>query len=133
MPTDRYTRFILTLIAACLLWLCAANTGRPLQAQQRPPLAADARPQPVVVVGWGTVDANGRITLNMKNDQRGTTDPSLPVNVIGYPAPLQVRLDNTEKAPLPVAVSAIKRVGDWEPVRTEAEDAPVRPRPGRGD
>ena len=35
MRPDAYTKAVLTVIAGCLLWLCAMQTGRPLAAQQR--------------------------------------------------------------------------------------------------
>ena len=34
MKIDRYTKLMLTIIAACLVWLCAMTAGRPAQAQQ---------------------------------------------------------------------------------------------------
>lgn len=34
MKTDRYTRIVLTVIAACLLWLCAKDTAPTTYAQQ---------------------------------------------------------------------------------------------------
>ena len=53
MRPDPYTKAVLTVIAGCLLWLCAMQTGRPLAAQQALTLEK-AAPQPVVIVGWGT-------------------------------------------------------------------------------
>lgn len=59
MQPDAYTKVVLTVIAACLLWLCFANV--PLIP--RSVAQAVARPQEVVVVGlkapkdgnyWGT-------------------------------------------------------------------------------
>jgi hypothetical protein len=134
MPTDRYSKFVLTVIACCLLWLCVSTAGRPLGAQSRSIRLAQTPAQPVVIVGWGTIDSTGQVTLNMKQGTASaTTDPNLPVNVVGYPAPLDVRLGYSPANPLPVGVSSIKRFGDWDPIRTSAEDAPVRSRPGRGE
>jgi hypothetical protein len=50
MSTDRYTKTILTLIAAALVWLCIVltPTGTPLSAQT--PAGADA--MRVVIAGW---------------------------------------------------------------------------------
>jgi hypothetical protein len=136
MPTDRYTRAVLTIIAACLLWLCGMTAGLPLTAQPRtPPLSGD-RAQPVVIVGWGTLDSEGRISLTTSGagGRNPTTDPNIPVKVVGYPmppAPIEVRLGYTDAAPMPVGISRISPAGDWEPVRTRVEPEPVRPRPGR--
>ena len=129
MSTDRYTKVVLTVIAAGVLWLCASGAGRPVQAQQGPP-SAEARPQPVVVVGWGTMATRGRVTLNMKEGREARTDPNIPVNIVGYVSPLNVRLEYTETRPLPVGISQIKRTGEWEPIRSSAEEEPVRTRPG---
>jgi hypothetical protein len=63
MRPDVYLKAVLTVIAACLVWLCAMSTGRPLSAQQTQVL--DAAPQPVVIVGWGTLDAQGRTSVAM--------------------------------------------------------------------
>lgn len=144
MRSDRYTRAVLTVIASCLLWLCAMATGSPLQAQRdarapRGPAStmflSGTTVQPVVVVGWGTVDAQGRASVVMTGDPADNrSDPNVPVKVVGYPMPpkaLDVRLEYTDLKPLAVGVTSIKRVGEWEPVRTAVEPEPVRPRPGR--
>lgn len=71
---DRYTRVVLTVIAACLVYLClvvsgagtpliAQQAGRPALGQERPGLATG--PAEVVVVGWRV----------------GPDDPPLPVSV----------------------------------------------------
>ena len=70
MRPDAYTKSVLTVIAGCLLWLCAMQTGRPLAAQQTLTLEKVA-PQPVVIVGWGTLDEAGRTTVTMLEDRRG--------------------------------------------------------------
>jgi hypothetical protein len=44
---------------------------------------------------------------------------------------VNVRLEYTESHPLPVGLSSIKRTGEWDPIRSRAEEEPVRPRPGR--
>lgn len=125
MPSDTYTKVILTVIAASLLWLCAIGSGRALHAQPALPLAAE-RPQPVIIVGWGTVDARGRITLTMRGDRdNATTDPNIPVKLVGD------RLEYSDANPLPVSISQIKRTGQWEPIRSAVEEEPVRSRPGQ--
>jgi hypothetical protein len=139
MRPDAYTKAVLTVIAACLVWLCAMSTGRPLSAQQTQ--ALNGAPQPVVIVGWGTLDAQGRTSVAMV--QEGTarrSDPSLPVKLVAVPAgpldvrlprgPVDVRLSYTEQAPMPVGVTRIKPFAEWEPIRSSAEPEPTRARPG---
>ena len=139
MRPDAYTKAVLTVIAACLLWLCAMSTGWPVLAQQ--PQLLDGAPQPVVIVGWGTLDAQGRSSVAMV--QEGGTrrsDPNLPVNLVAVPAgpldvrlprgPVDVRLSYTDHTPLPVGVTRIKPFAEWEPIRSAAEPEPTRPRPG---
>jgi hypothetical protein len=136
MRPDAYTKAVLTVIAGSLLWLCAMQTGRPLAAQQppRPLLLGDVKPQPVVVVGWGTVDEQGRASVTMIQDRAGRrSDPNIPVALTSVPAgPLDVRLEYSDKRPLPVGLSRIKPAPEteWEPIRTAAEPDPPRSRPG---
>jgi len=129
MRPDPYTKAVLTVIAGCLLWLCAMQTGRPLAAQQALTLEK-AAPQPVVIVGWGTLDEQGRVSI--ERDRTGRrTDPNLPVKLVSVPAaPIDVRLNYTDKEPMPVGVTRIKPVGEWEPIRSAAEPEPTRPKPG---
>lgn len=138
MKPDTYTKAVLTVIAGCLLWLCAMNTGRPLAAQQTLQFGGITA-QPVFIVGWGTMDDTGRATVSMDRTGR-RSDPNLPVKLVSQPvdvklvsvpaAPIDVRLNYTDLAPLPVGVTRIKPVGDWEPIRQRAEPEPTRPRPG---
>jgi hypothetical protein len=138
MVVDRYTKAVLTVIAAALVWLCALHAARPVDAQQQPrPDVAEGPAQPVVIVGWGTIDPQGRIALVRT---RGATDPNIPVKVTDLPRPIDVRvtgpvdarLPYSEAMPLPIGVSQVKPAGVWEPVRVSVEDASVRTRPGRG-
>jgi hypothetical protein len=136
MNIDRYTKTVLTVIAGCLLWMCAMGTGSPVAAQ---PSTLDMAPfkdvvQPVVIVGTGTMDRTGRIAVNFHGsgrDQR--TDPTLKVE-LPYTVlkPLPASLSYTTASPIPVEISAVKKTGEWEPIRARVEDAPVRPRPGGG-
>ena len=139
MRADAYTKAMLTVIAACLVWLCVMNAGRPLSAQQ--PLQLSGTPQPVVVVGWGTLDEQGRTTVAMVQDGRARrSDPSVPVKLMAVPAgpldvrlprgPVDVRLPYTDQLPMPVGVTRIKPAAEWEPIRSAAEPEPTRPRPG---
>jgi hypothetical protein len=131
MRPDPYTKAVLTVIAGCLLWLCVMQGGRPLAAQQALTLEK-AAPQPVVIVGWGTLDEQGRATLTMLEDRRGRhTDPNIPVKLVSVPAaPIDVRLNYTDTEPMPVGVTRIKPAREWEPIRSAAEPEPTRPKPG---
>ena len=139
MRPDAYTKAMLTVIAACLVWLCAMKTGRPLSAQQTQVL--DGAPQPVVIVGWGTLDAQGRTSVAMVQEGGARrSDPNLPVKLVAVPAgpldvrlprgPVDVRLSYTDQSPMPVGVTRIKPFAEWEPIRSAAEPEPTRPRPG---
>ena len=62
MRPDAYTKAVLTVIAGCLVWLCAMSTGRPLSAQQTMQFGG-VTPQPVFIVGWGTIDEKGQASV----------------------------------------------------------------------
>lgn len=149
MNVDRYTKAVLTVIAGCLLWICAMGAGRVAQAQQTTHDLASLpdRVQPVVIVGTGSMDMQGRILLNF-SQQRGVqrTDPTVPVQLpytaakplpVGLPytaaSPMPSQLFYTAAVPLPVEIAAVKKTGEWEPLRAKVEDAPARPKPGGGD
>jgi hypothetical protein len=149
MTTDRYTKVVLTVIAGCLLWMCAMGTARPLMAEQEPAFdtaSIAGRVQPVVIVGTGVMDAQGKVVVNFVRRSNGqVTDPTVPVKLpYSQETPLPVRLPYTMTSPLPaqlsysaatplpVAITGIKRALDWEPIRTQVEDAPLRRTPGVG-
>lgn len=141
MHVDRYTKAILTVIAIALVYIGAMLSGVPASAQGGvvripPERLADTKPQPVVVVGWGTLNAKGDIILRTMNDARGEayTDPTLPVKVQQMPdAPTPVTLGVTAERPLPVGLTAVVPGQHWEPVRTKVEPAPTSPKPGGGE
>ena len=149
MTIDRYTRAVLTVIAGCLLWMCVMGSGRPVQAQQAS-LDASAfagRVQPVVIVGTGSMDAEGKIVVNfVRRNGAQVTDATVPVRLpYTAEAPLPVRLPYTVASPLPaqllysagsplpVAITGIKKTTEWEPIRTQVEKAPVQGTPGDGE
>jgi hypothetical protein len=147
MTVDRYTKTVLTVIAGCLVWICAMGTGQPLSAQSPQFLRIpNATVQPVVIVGTGTLDQQGTVTVNyIQQDGVRRTDPTLPVALpyttarplpVALPytgaSPMPARLTNGSDAPIPVEISAVRKVGEWEPIRTSVEDAPARRKPGGG-
>ena len=127
MRTDTYTKIVLTTIALATLWMALATPGRAVQAQQG--LTLSAQPQPVVIVGWGTFDSAGRVTVTMRGDRPGgSSDPNIPVRLIG-----EARLQYSDANPLPISITQIKPAGEWEPIRSSVEEEPVRAKPGRRD
>ena len=85
-------------------------------------------------VGSGTLDPQGTVTVHYVRQPDGIwrTDPTmlatlpytvakpLPVSLPYTPvSPMPARLTNSPETPLPVEISAIKKVGEWEPLRPE--------------
>jgi hypothetical protein len=137
MQTDRYTKLVLTVIAIALVWLCAVTTRWPAVSAQASH-GLDSPVQPVVIVGWGTMDAKGKATVVMTQGRSGVvSDPNVPVKVLDPvavrlpPDPVAVRLEYSDVYPLPVGLTSIKRTGEWEPIRSAVEGEPMRPKPGR--
>lgn len=135
MNVDRYTKAVLTVIAGCLLWICAMGAGPALGAQPAAPVTNDV--QPVVIVGTGTLDQRGTLVVNYVRQPDGRpsrTDPTVPVSLPYTPAsPLSTRLMNSPESPLAVEISAVKKTGEWEPLRAKVEDAPAKAKPGGPD
>ncbi len=134
MNVDRYTKAVLTVIAGCLLWICAMGAGLSLSAQRGS--AVTNAVQPVVVVGTGTLDQQGTVVVHYVRlpDGRMRTDPTVPVSLPYTPVnPMPARLTHSPAAPLAVEISAVKKTGEWEPIRVKVEDAPAKPKPGGGD
>ena len=138
MTTDRYTRIVLTVIAGALLYLCVLFSAPPLSAQAPPQpfnasVLAPSKPQPVVIVGWGTFESNGEIHVATVKDPNGRVhaDTRLPV-ALDPAQSVAVSLGVTPDHPLPVGLTTIAPGQVWEPIRTKAEPAPTRTRPGGG-
>ena len=146
MQMDRYTKFVLTVIAACLVWQCALTLGASVHAQQvsRSQLnQMTEAAKPVVIVGWGEMNERGEVvTIYTKRTVGGlVTDPvasvrlpysaasPLPVGVEGA-----VRVTATASAPFPVALTQVSRApgASWDPVATKVELADTRKTPGDG-
>ena len=142
MKIDWYTKTILTIIAACLVWMCVRSAGETVLAQARPQpqpqvQAAQWAPlpaQPVVVVGWGRLNPSvpGGIEIDWSDPQRRVSEPSLPVRSSNDPRfdPLRVRLES--QAPVSVSVDAVRRGAAWDPFRTQIEKDPPQRVPGIG-
>ncbi|HYT73719.1 MAG TPA: hypothetical protein VEL79_03125 [Vicinamibacterales bacterium] len=133
---DRYTKGVLTVIAGCLLWLCATTLGPAVSAQTAGMRQLNGPVQPVVIVGTGTMDQQGVATVNFERPAGAgnpRTDPTLPVR-LPYTRynPMPSEMFYTSAAPLPIEIAAVKKTGDWEPIRAHVEDAPARNKPGGG-
>ena len=107
MNTDRYTKAVLTVIAACLLWMCVMGAPGAVQAQQTTrelgPWAD--RVQPVVIVGTGSMDSQGKVVVNFSQEGGRRTEPTVPVWMPYTPTkPLPVSVTNTPANPLPTQV-----------------------------
>ena len=137
MIVDRYTKGVLTVIAGCLLWMCAMWAPGTVQAQQTVKQAGSwsDRVQPVVLVGLGTMDSQGRVVVQFTTrGHEQWTDPTVPVTLPYSPAnPLPAHLNYTPTVPLPVEITGVKKTTEWEPIRTKVEPEPGRPKPGGGD
>jgi len=145
MMVDRYTKCVLTVIAACLVWICVMGSGLPVSAQARQrafTAAPAANVQPVILVGTGTMDSAGAVTVNFVSDRgRDITELTIPVSAaqplpvsLPYSAsrPLPAILSYSPRDPLPIEIASVKKTGEWEPLRAAVEDAPLRRQPGIG-
>lgn len=72
MVIDNYIKFVLTVIAIALVWLCVALP--PISAT----VAAQSAPQRVVIVGWEERDTSGSILVG----QRYVGQQGLPVRIL---------------------------------------------------
>jgi hypothetical protein len=109
---DRYTKTVLTVIAGCLLWICAMGAGQSVGAQRAEMVnIPNVNVQPVVVVGTGFLDRQGTVTVNfVDKDGARRTDPTLPVQLPYSSAkPLPVSLPYTPANPLPARLGYATR------------------------
>lgn len=91
MTVDVYTKGVLTVIAACLLWMCV-NGATPVASAQ----GSAAPPARVILVDEGNRPIYTALGL------RVTLGPQeVPVTV---------------SAPLPVSLNSIQRGGTWAPI-----------------
>jgi hypothetical protein len=96
MPTDRYTRFVLTLIAAALILIAArpfVTAPRAQAANSEPACGVDAQ-HPCFIVGLGpdgTVPIANSHAYPLKVLIANTVHSSIPVIVSNPPVPLAPR------------------------------------------
>jgi hypothetical protein len=134
MKIDAYTKAVLTVIAACLVWMCVRSTGETLVAQTRPAAVSPLPAQPVVVVGWGRLNpaVAGGIEIDWSDPQRRVSEISVPVRPSTDTRfdPFRVRVDSP--GPLSVSVDSVRRGAAWDPFRTQVEKDPPQRTPGIG-
>jgi hypothetical protein len=148
---DRYTRVVLTVIAACLLYLCLvlSRVGTPLSAQGVPPQGADrpglaTGPAEVVIVGWRSGAADFAFPVVVRNTvtTQASTESATRVVVAGWEDPKRgttqrlwpesgVPVDATGAArPTRVVLAGTEpSPGNWRqrvPVDTAKDQPPVR-------
>jgi len=132
MAVDRYTKTVLTVIAACLVWLCAVGMPGAAAAQQQVPLQnSTGAAVPVVIVGTGSITRSGALSVTFRGDH---SDPTVPVSLPYTPEhPLPTQLPYSELQPLPTALIAVHHGGgSWDSVRVAVDDAALRDKPGIG-
>ena len=113
MNVDRYTKAVLTVIAGCLLWICAMGAGPSLGAQP----AASTRITNDTCSRWSSSaparwisGAHWSSTTSASQTDGRATDPTVPVSLPYTPAsPLSTRLMNSPESPLAVEISARSR------------------------
>ena len=93
MNIDLYTKTILTVIAACLVWMCLSGVTPSTFAQGQ-----QAGPTRVILVDERNAPLN--------------TANGLRVDVGTQPIPVTLSPSQT----LPVAIMSIQRRGTWEPI-----------------
>ena len=143
MKIDWYTKTMLTVIAACLVWMCVRSAGETVLAQAQPRSQAQTQAQalwsplpaqPVVVVGWGRLNPSvaGGIEIDWSDPARHVSEPSVPVRSSSDPRfdPLRVHIES--QAPVSVSVDAVRRGAAWDPFRTQIEKDPPQRVPGIG-
>jgi hypothetical protein len=134
MKIDAYTKTVLTVIAACLVWLCLSSAGQTVVAQSQPALVSALPAQPVVVVGWGRLNpaVAGGVEIEWSDPQRRISETSVAVrpSTDARFDPLRVKIENP--APVPVSLDAVHKGATWDPIRTQVEKDPPQRVPGVG-
>jgi hypothetical protein len=84
MKVDLYTKAVLTVIAACLVYMCF---GKPTLV---PALTAQAKPQPqeVVIVGWKKAPGEAEPLLSLLNRELPFRTPEVTyAAIVGWAMP----------------------------------------------
>jgi hypothetical protein len=108
MKTDLYTKMILTLIAVCLVWICANGF--------MPTASAQAQPAPTRVV---LVDEKGAPISTAQGLRVNVGTDAFPVTLANQTVPVTI-----SNQTLPVAITAIERRGSWDPIAVDVMKPP---------
>jgi hypothetical protein len=114
MKVDAYTKGVLTVIAACLVWMCINGVTPIVGAQARAP-----EPAPVILV-----DPKGTPIYTSEGFRVSLGTRALPVIVNN--ASLPVEITNPSLA---VAVRSIQRGTAWDPIQVQVMREPPTLRP----
>jgi hypothetical protein len=114
MKIDLYTKGVLTVIAVCLVWMCASGAMPAVGAQ-----TARREPTPVLLV-----DANGKPIYGADGFRMNVGTKAVPVYVQNDALPVSVT-----NRPLNVAVAAIQRSSVWDPIQVQVMREPPTQRP----
>jgi hypothetical protein len=114
MTIDAYTKVVLTVIAACLVWMCLNGVTPAASAQ-----AGKPEPTPVVLV-----DAKGTPLITSEGLLVNLGMKALPVIVGNVP----MRVDVTNPS-LAVAVRSIQRGAAWDAIQVQVMREPPTLRP----
>lgn len=114
MRVDLYTKAVLTVIAACLVWMCI-NGVMPVASAQ----ADRAEPAPVIFV-----DPEGAPIYTSDGFRVNPGTRALPVSLTHSSLPVEVT-----NAPLPVTVRSIQRGTAWDPIQVQVMREPPTLRP----
>jgi hypothetical protein len=111
MNVDAYTKGLLTVIAACLVWMCLNGVTPAASAQARAQL-----PQPTPVV---LVDAKGMPIFTAEGLRVNVGSAVVPVTVANQSVPVAVM-----NRSLPVTLRTIQRTGTWDPIQVQVMREP---------
>jgi hypothetical protein len=115
---DRYTRVVLTVIAACLLYLCLvlSRVGTPLSAQGVPQQGAErpglgTGPAEVVIVGWRSGAADFALPVAVRNTvtTQASTESATRVVLAGWEDARRGTIRLVPESGLPVDTTAAAR------------------------
>jgi hypothetical protein len=115
MRVDAYTKAVLTVIAACLMWICL-NGVTPVASAQAGQVGQAARVGPTPVM---LVDEKGAPIYTSEGFRVSTGIKALPVIVSNPSVPVEI-----SNRPINVAVQSIQRGAAWDPIQVQVMREP---------
>ncbi len=135
MTIDRYTKVLLTIIAACLLFQTVLALDKIAEGRQAgsPQAGAIAQQQvlPVVIVGWDTpsIARLPPLPVMVRTDRPVPVtidqDRAVPVAING-----PLKLTYTHDAPLPVSIDGIRKGPVWDSINAHVDPQEMGNTPG---